>query len=169
MFLLNGYKKLAVSRMNSQANVTLKSVTGKDVKSNFNNNWNNFYQYLTTIQTNRTTLEQPGVVFGTGNIAPALGDYCLSGDLIKGFAATYAVEPTDADDGYTMSFVYTITNNNSEAITIGEVGVVEYAHNGNNVNGYALTERTALNSPVTIPPGGVGQVTYTIRMNYPTA
>lgn len=167
MFLLNGYKKLAVSRMNSQVNVTLKSVTGKDVKSNFNSNWNNFYNYLTTIP-NRTTLEQIGVVFGTGNIAPALGDYCLSGDFIKGISATYAVKQTDADDGYTMSFVYTITNNNSEDITIGEVGVVEFAHDGNNINGYALTERTALESPVTIPAGGVGQVTYTIRMNYPT-
>ena len=29
-------------------------------------------------------------------------------------------------------------------------------------------ERTVLETPVTIPAGGVGQVTYTIRMNYPT-
>lgn len=169
MILLNGYKKNAVYKMNRNATVTLKDVTGKSVTSNFNGSWNNFYDYMTQINTNRSNLKSNGVVFGTGNTAPALGDYCLSGDFIKGFAASYTIEQTDADDGYTMSVVYTITNNNSEAITIGEVGIVEYAHNGNNVNGYVLTERTALDTPVTIPAGGVGQITYTVRMNYPTA
>lgn len=59
----------------------------------------------------------------------------------------------------------TITNNNETDITIGEVGIVYQTGSSYSV----LFERTVLESPITIPAGGVGQVTYTIRMNYPTA
>ena len=70
--------------------------------------------------------------------------------------------------------MFTLTNTGSEDFTISELGLVTYAYI-TNTNGYCyennfLLERTVLENPITIPAnGGVGQVTYTIRMDYPVA
>ena len=107
------------------------------------------------------------VVLGTGNEPPALSDYKLSGDIVTGFGSTVSFSGENAgDETYSQgTAVMTITNNNETDITIGEVGIVYQTGSSYSV----LFERTVLESPITIPAGGVGQVTYTIRMNYPTA
>ena len=110
---------------------------------------------------------QAFVVLGTGNEPPALSDYKLSGDIVTGFGSTVSFSGENAgDETYSQgTAVMTITNNNETDITIGEVGIVYQIGSRSSV----LFERTVLESPITIPAGGVGQVTYTIRMNYPTA
>lgn len=112
-----------------------------------------------------------GVIFGTGTTAPTLDDYFLSGEMITTLIATSDVKNVHNDNGVEITALYTITNTGSEAITIGEVGLISnlHAYNSNHYSYKCLIERTVLDSPVTIPAGGVGQVTYTIRMNYPTA
>ena len=107
------------------------------------------------------------VVLGTGNEPPALSDYKLSGDIVTGFGSNVSFSGENAgDETYSQgTAVMTITNNNETDITIGEVGIVYQTGSSYSV----LFERTVLESPITIPAGGVGQVTYTIRMNYPTA
>ena len=110
-----------------------------------------------------------GVCFGTGRTAPTLDDYSLSGALITTIAASAAVECICDDDGCTLTALYTITNSGSNAITVNEVALVtnteyQYYYEQSKV----MLERTVLDEPLTIPAGGVGQVTYTIRMNYPT-
>lgn len=106
-----------------------------------------------------------GVFFGDGSTPPTADDYILSGNFITTATASSAVTKSADETGVTITGTYTITNTGTEDITIAEVGLFESTNN----NGCRyMMERTVLDSPVTIEPGGVGQVTYTIRMNYPT-
>lgn len=114
-----------------------------------------------------------GLLFGTDNTPPTVDDYKLAGDVITN--CTYSKTTTSAitEDGSegTLTNVYTITNNNDAEITIGEIGLYseqcwQTAYSA--CTSYpVLCERTALETPITIPAGGVGQITYTIKMDYP--
>lgn len=107
-----------------------------------------------------------GVFFGDGDTPPTPDDYALSGNVITTATATAVVTKTVDANGVTITGTYTITNTGTENITIAEVGLFEGF--SNSMCDYMM-ERTVLDSPITIPAGGVGQVTYTIRMDYPTA
>lgn len=114
-----------------------------------------------------------GIVFGSGNSAPTIDDYKLSGYVVTGFTVSSSSIKESAEDGSmaTWGRSYTITNNGETDITIGEIGYFVESRlrtAGNTYKHYfIMTERTALESPITIPAGGVGQITYTIKMNYP--
>lgn len=114
-----------------------------------------------------------GVVFGTGTTAPTVEDYKLSGDLITNLSALANVTVEGDDNGVTITAIYTITNTGADSFTIGEVGIVTNLHynyfSSNSDSFKGLIERTVLDSPVTIEADGVGQVTYTIRINTHTA
>lgn len=116
-----------------------------------------------------------GLVFGSGNEPATIDDYKLSGDVITGCAYSNAINHSMSDDGSegAITATYTITNNNDEDITIGEIGLYSEMYWMTKQNTYTcypvLWERTVLESPITIPAGGVGQVTYTIQMNYPVS
>lgn len=105
-----------------------------------------------------------GVYFGTGATAPSYDDYTLSGDIIHTATASTAVNIADLDNGKAITGKYTITNTGAEEITISEIGLV-YAFSTFRI----LVERTVLDTPVTIPAGGIGLVEYTITFNLPTA
>ena len=107
-----------------------------------------------------------GVVFGTGNTAPEASDYKLAGEIVSTISHGIVVNYSMDDSGFSVTATYTITNTGSETITIREVGLV--ASGGNNAASKVLVERTVLDSPVTIEPAGVGQVVYTIKMNFPS-
>lgn len=110
-----------------------------------------------------------GVIIGTGTAPASLDDYCLSGDLITAYNYSVSVEKNIADDGCTIKATYTITNTGDEIITIGEIGLMVCpGYASQQSRDKVLLERTVLESPITIPAGGVGQVTYTITFNYPT-
>lgn len=108
--------------------------------------------YLGSIQTGYTN--KGGVVFGEGTEPPTYEDYKLAGTPITGITAT--VTHNNKHDATELEYVYTITNGNSYAITIAEIGIV--------TSGYCLLERSLLDNPVTIPAGGIGQVTYRINL-----
>lgn len=112
-----------------------------------------------------THLKNVGAVFGTGNSA-AIDDYTLSGTLLTSahISAVCSLAADYDNEGMTLTGTYTISNVSANEITISEIGLVTY-----NSSVYCLVEHTVLDTPVTIPAGGVGQVTYTIRFNYPTA
>ena len=123
-----------------------------------------------------------GVVFGTDNTPASFNDYRLAGSCITNITCSSKNNTTYAEDGSstTVSYTYTITNDSDVEITIGEVGMFSQAtwQTGGNTSSAAPTrythfnymyERTALDTPVTIPAGGVGQVVYTIHFNYPVS
>ena len=107
-----------------------------------------------------------GVLFGGSDVVPNIKDNKLN-SLISGLSGTAAVTTTvDSTNCLTtISSVLTITNGNDTDVTINEIGLnLNYTGNWS-----FLVERTVLDAPLTIPAGGIGKVTYTIRMNYPTA
>ena len=112
-----------------------------------------------------------GTHIGTGTTPPTINDYCFSGDLITDFTYSCSLTKNSDENGSSITALYTITNTGDTAFTIGEIGLTASLGNNNysDIQYIGLLERTVLETPVTIEPGGVGQVTYTIRMNYPTA
>ena len=135
---------------------------------------------VTTLSDKRSSAGSSyGVLFGSGNAEPKADDYCLSGEAIDGLGSSNitSVETSEVDDDHlTVTRTYTITNTTGNDITIGEVGLVYYLQaytsatsTGSSYKKYwsYLVERSKLDSPITIPAGGVGQVVYSIRMNYP--
>lgn len=101
-----------------------------------------------------------GVVFGDGNTPPTGADTTLAGSLIENLTITAAARNENIDGGLIGNCVYTITNNNDNAVTIREIGVVGGVYRGKTSVGVVLIERTVLDTPVTIEAGGVGQITY---------
>ena len=115
---------------------------------------------------------QGGVRLGTGDTPATVNDYKLSGDLITGYNFTVKIETQNSAESDKITATYTITNTSSSEITIKEVGIVAKMANTTSVaqiQHMGLLDRTVLDTPVTIPAGGVGQVVYTITFNYPTA
>ena len=119
----------------------------------------------------RTSLNSsPGVILGDGDTAPTPGDYKLAGEIVTGFTYSKTLKRVVSDTAVTAKAIYTITNTNSTEITIKEIGLIGSATSAPS-NGAAkiLLDRTVLDTPVTIPAGGIGQVEYTITFNLPTA
>ena len=115
---------------------------------------------------------QQGVLFGDGNAAVTINDHCLSGNVIPLLSTNVVISKTNevSDSALIVKARYTITNVDSTDITIREVGLMEgYRYYNGGSDAAILVERTVLDTPVTIPAGGIGQVEYTITYNYPTA
>lgn len=121
-----------------------------------------------------TTITVGRAIIGTGTTPPAFDDYGLSGSIIKTISsAVTSTSKTVEEDGITISTTWTVTNTSDEAITIGEIAFWGGYNGSSNVNSSSASkmciERTVLEEPLTIEAGGVGQLTYTIRLKYPTA
>lgn len=114
-----------------------------------------------------------GVCFGNGNAAESFDDYTMSGELFTTYTYSQTRTVSYDDGGVVSTILYTLTNTGDVDFTISEIGMFGYAymkHKGYSRYYYYdfLEERTVLESPITIPAnGGVGQVTYTLRSNYP--
>ena len=177
MFTLNWYKHFA-NVMLGEALLKYKSLSGTEYAMT------NSYTYISVGSTisnypsvnNVLTSANKGtggVIFGTGTTPATINDYKLSGERITGFAALAAVTRETHDSSVTLTTRYTITNNSEAEMTIGEAGIVKNLHNQYGTresDSYkGLLERTVLDTPVTIPAGGIGQVEYTITFNLPTA
>lgn len=149
-----------------------QGVTRNSISSMMNGNFFNASYFA----DNNTNGGGTGILFGTGNTQPTVDDITLSGDAvpIASFSKSYTYKFAYKEDCVEISTLITLTNNTEEAITIGEIGlfsIFSYRYSssyGHPTHYYPfMIERTALETPITIAPGGVGQVTYTIRMNYP--
>lgn len=122
--------------------------------------------------TAASTTHTTGVIFGTGTVEPTVDDYMMSGEHFVDYTASYTLTEEADDLGITYTCAYTLTSTASEDVTISEIGLstttsakkgtASYYHFG------LMVERTLLENPITIAPGGVGQITYTLRINYPT-
>lgn len=123
-----------------------------------------------------------GVSFGTGTTPVTPTDYKLSGEPILGLSSSNVTVGTTYehnDDYMKMTVTYTINNTTGADITIGEIGIwnciKSYKDSSNtNYSDYwryepILVDRVVLDSPVTIPSTGVGQVVYEVQLDFPTA
>lgn len=173
--------------------ITVDGTTGKPVyvSSYEYHGYNNYmtlsdfrkalaYPTFADVSVNRTgatsgssLISSYGVLFGSGNEPATIDDVKLSGESVLNCTCSYSEDNSYENDGSngTVRYTYTITNNNDTEVTIGEIGIftewyAETAYNSFS-NFFVMQERTALETPITIPAGGVGQVTYTIKMEYP--
>lgn len=105
------------------------------------------------------------VVLGSDN-APETGEsYCLKKEITAGLNVALTRSVVDNDDGSRSSIaVLTCTNISSAPITVGEVGLRRYVR-FSNYSDYILFDRTPLGTPLTIQPGEVGRIVYTITMS----
>lgn len=126
-----------------------------------------FFKRMTTLLTAFQSYNYDGVVFGNGTTEPSVDDYWLSGDMIT--TMTYNVAEgydVNEDGSVVKKCTYTITNSGSEPITISEVGyLAEYSPKDSASETSVLLDHTLLEEPITIPAGGVGQVTYAVTFN----
>lgn len=158
------YKELSYTNINGDTKATHPSYARYCI--DFCNSSGVYVPNLNTVLT--TTDGKGGVIFGTGTTPPTIDDYYLSGNLITSFTALTSVNVLIDDDGCTFTTTYTLTNTSENDFTVGEIGIMcNPASTGSAAASKALYERTVLDTPITIPAGGIGVVTYTIRMNYP--
>lgn len=176
MLLINWYKALSAYVTNKH--YTLTKTDGSTLQATGNNYYTPCIGHKpSTGGGNSPMMTQlgkynggtPGIVFGDGAEPVTLNDYTLSGNAFTNHTGTvdFTAAIDEADISVTMTSVCTLTNTGSEDFTIREVGL--YVAYGGSTSNPLLYERTLLDSPVTIPASGVGQVTYTIKLKLPTA
>lgn len=109
------------------------------------------------------------VVFGDSDQPATEGDYKLAGNIITNISWS----TTTKISSEAITKICTITNNNDTEITIKEAAYMAsfYCYNSSwgNSSSSCVIDRAVLDTPVTIPAGGIGQVEYTITFNLPTA
>ena len=136
-----------------------QTASGLSVYSNASSLWNTLKTYC---KTSKYDGFNGGVAFGNGDTPVTIDDYQLSGEHFINFVGS--VDCVINEDFTECTWTHTLTNSGSESFTIKEVGV--YA--GNSYTYYTvLIMREVLDSPVTIAPGGVGQVTFKFKINIP--
>ena len=171
MFTNNFWSALAQNMIGAVKSASIKNVSGALIT--INNAAGSFlpffisgYDYkvdLSKINTSYNMSSRGGVIFGNGDTPATAEDYKLAGNIITGITASAALARSFNDGMAQIVATYTITA--SSEVTIKEIAA--FASSGS--NGIYMVDRTVLDTPVTIPAGGVGQVVYTITFNYPTA
>lgn len=176
MFTKNWYKLYAVCAFTKSQSVNPFGAidVNNQVKELYNHDVNSdmamdIYTYVETILTTLTTSDIRGVAFGTGDTTPTPDDYKLAGSTISSLSGSVAKNVSVDEDGTTLTAIYTLTNSGTEDVTVREIGLFNIGYYSKlKYSTSFLLDRTVLDAPVTIPAGGIGQVTYTIRLNYPT-
>lgn len=103
---------------------------------------------------------------GSGTTPATFDDYKLENTITSGLTCTTAVI-MDANNDAIHKFTFTNISNND--ITIGEIGIIGSAYYSGSNHTSVLVERTVLDSPLTIPAGGIGTIDYSIKIPIPTA
>ena len=112
------------------------------------------------------------VCFGDGNTEPTLDDYNLSGNHITTLTELGRNVTTNydkANNKFEVSLTFTLQNNGSETVTIREVAYFDFLYATPSSQYVAMMDRSLLASPVTIPAGATGVVTYKFAFNFPKA
>ena len=162
MILMQWYQ--IVKQQTLSKSQSYKDASGS-TKSGFVNQTISIANLMRTI---RSGSYNEGVVFGTGNVEPTINDYTLSGEIVGNISGSVSTEIIDNE---TIKAIYAVTNNGSDSVTIGEIGICFKAdsYGYGNGGGFAMFDRTVLETPITIEPGGIGQITHLITMKTPTS
>ena len=110
------------------------------------------------------------ISFWQGASTPSKDAVKPDGTEVTSFSATVVYKSEAVENGVNLTRLYTLTNTASSPITIDTVCLcAEFSWKYSGGNMVFLCDKTQLETPVTIPAGGVGQITYTIHIDYPTA
>lgn len=135
--------------------ITTTAGTASEISLSSNNNSTvAFYSTSSAVQLGNGS----GIVVGAGNTPPTINDYKLENQITNGITSSIGF----SENGR----VITITNTSADNITIKEIGFVGSAYKSS--SGYScLIDRTLLETPLTIPAGGVGIITYNLSLQVP--
>ncbi len=167
MFTNNWWWQLRTNLAQTVARDKLINTAGQVRDSGYNNS--NFLKNTGTFLYSNVSFDaSTGIVLGSDDTPASMEDTTLKNRITAGLSCSVALS---YDDEFNLIRTILCTNTSSDSITIREIGIyaLAYLGAGSTSNMTCLMERTVLDTPVTIPAGGIGQVTYTIRMNYPTA
>lgn len=170
MFTRNWYNAIAAMTTGESISNGFRGYTGSLRNCHYGQTYTitNLRNSLIT-PTVDTAHQNFGVRFGSGSTPATIDDIALESVITSGLTISASVGTQVVDDnGITMPWIYTITNSSAKDITIAEIGLWGYINHGTSAMENALLERTVLDEPVTIPAGGIGMVTYSIRYKYPT-
>ena len=104
------------------------------------------------------------IIVGSDNTADTGDSYCLKKQITSGINIALSRSVVDNDDGSHSSIVIAnCTNTSSAPITIGEIGLRAYVTYISYSN--VVVDRMPLGTPLTIQPGEVGRIVYTITMS----
>lgn len=117
------------------------------------------------ISRHKTDNSAGGVVFGDGSVPPTPDDYNLSGTEITTLSVSNVCVTNATKYEYAaITSTFTLTNTGANEVTIREVALFSHCWSTGS-EWVVMVERTVLDAPVVIAPGGVGQVSYTIRID----
>ena len=126
---------------------------------------NNTYLFYGQNSQNTSYASQGGVILGDGDTAPALTDYCLSGNQITNFIASTNINGGVNSNGEVwVKAIYNISNTGSSPFTIKEIGVTRRNTSSGTIYRILLTH-DILESPITIAAGESGVVVYDMKYN----
>lgn len=123
---------------------------------------------LYLVSTSHSDQFSTWIIVGSGTAPATVDDYNLQSMITSGLSASLS---SSVDGDNDTIYKLNITNTSSEDITIGEVGMIGpfFETNSSSFPCLALMERTVLDSPITIPAGGIGMLDYAIKIPIPTA
>lgn len=117
-----------------------------------------------------------GIRVGTGGTAASEDDYKLEAQITSGMSAS-SVTPTYNVDGSGnpyLEYLFTLTNNTSNDITVREIGYVQSLRVASTQGGKANTssnflfDRTVLDTPVTVPANDSAAIKYKLKTVMPS-
>lgn len=167
MFVKNFYKW--VDSHGRQASQTYKRCDGNNYTLNYSSTligtsfetpFKTMVKYTKVSTSGVNGYGYSGTRFGSGTTPPTGDDYCLENDVGDCLTVTTpsAISVTIKDTYVEYSATFGVTAR--ETVTISEVGLFALS--------YIMIERTVLEKPIAIEAGQSKQITYTIRLNYPT-
>lgn len=198
MFLRNWYQilKVACYGAGSHTNVGMKATNASGVPFEIYNYVYNSYAtipYSVFPQTNPNSNSNTGsgiiptyigalssvdlknggkVCFGSGVTPPTLDDYCLENQYTNQIQyVTSGVKRAIIGNTVNLEYSYTLTNTGDTDALISEIGIVvpiQYKSTGDSGLHPCFIDRTVLTEPVTITPGNMEVITYTITYNLPS-
>lgn len=132
------------------------------------------YKFMSAFQYMSSSNGSTGTYFGTGTTPSTIDDYKVESWLNTSTQIT-VTNPSDFSfsveaGALVASATFGVTNKTSAAIPVSEICYVAMLYTGTSSSSTkpALVDRTVLEEPIVINPGESKQLTYTIRMNYPT-
>lgn len=149
-----------------------------DTSTNTYNVTNTYYLFTTNTSDKQVsmarvskswTASQTGIALGSGTTPPTINDYCLENALIDQSISSYSASVTVNESDNSVKNLITVQNTGSSAITIAEVGLWGLDNTTSaSISNRFLFERSVLDTPVVIQPGGAGVIEYTISFTPPT-
>ena len=124
--------------------------------------------YSVALPLEKGNRSDPYIRIGSGTTPATLSDYSLEAPITNNFSVLENKKTIGVDDdGYWVTYKYVISNVGDNDMVIGEIGYFGYVLYNASAGSFYLIDRTVLDTPITIPAGGTGTVTYTLKFKVP--